>query len=568
MGRAPQILRFGPFVLDVGEHLLSRAGQPVTLTPKLFALLTILAASGGRLMDKDALLKAVWPDAVVEEGNLTKSIFLLRQALEDTGETRAFIETVPRVGYRFVAPVERVDDREADTAETVGPRTRGEAGGAETRYAKSGDVHIAYQVVGEVGPDLVFVPGWVSHVEYAWEDPSFARFLRRLASFSRLILIDRRGTGLSDRVADMPSLEQRMDDVRAVMDAAGSAQAALFGISEGGPMCMMFAATYPERTTALVLCGTAARITQAEDYPIGIPSDALNDFARHIGAEWGTGVSADVFAPTVAEDKTFRRSWARFERFAVSPSGIQALIRMLHDTDARHILPAVRVPTLVLQRQGDRATAPPGGRYVAERIAGARYVELPGNDHFPWVGDANALLDEVEEFLTGVRTVRETDRVLATILFTDIAGSTAHAAGLGDQRWRDLLASHDVLARREFARWGGREVKTVGDGFLATFDGPARAIRCACAIRDGVRSLGIEIRAGLHTGECELIGDDVGGIAVHIGARVAASAAAGEVLVSGTVKDLVAGSGLRFADRGTHQLQGVPGEWRLFSVEG
>jgi pimeloyl-ACP methyl ester carboxylesterase len=563
MVRNREILRFGPFVLDVDEHALTRDGVPIALSPKLFDLLRILAASSGRLIEKDALMKATWPDSVVEEGNLTKGIFLLRRALGDTGEARAFIETVPRVGYRFVAPVVRTGAPAA-----TGPATPERGNPAETRYAKSGDVHIAYQVVGDAGPDLVLVPGWVSHVEYAWEDPSLSRFLRRLASFSRLILLDRRGTGLSDRVDELPSLEQRMDDVRAVMDAAGSERAALFGISEGGPMCTTFAATYPQRTTALVLCGTAARITRRPDYPIGIPPDELDAYTEQIMSLWGTGVSADMFAPSVAQEEAFRRSWARFERFAVSPAGIQALIRMLHETDVRHILPAVQVPTLVVHRRGDRCIRATGARYMAERIPGARYVELPGDDHFPWVGDADALLDEVEEFLTGARTVRETDRVLATILFTDIVGSTARAADMGDQRWRDLLASHDALARREFARFGGREVKTVGDGFLATFDGPARAIRCACAIRDGVSRLGIEIRAGLHCGECELTPNDVGGIAVHIGARVAASAAPGEVLVSSTVKDLVAGSHLRFVDRGTHELHGVPGEWHLFAVEG
>lgn len=566
MSSPPQVLRFGPYVLDVGEHSLTRAGEPITLTPKLFDLLTILAESSGRLMPKDALMKAVWPDAVVEEGNLSKGIFMLRRALGDTGETRAFIETVPRVGYRFVATVERADEPRTVATKSEAPAIGLDIGPAETRYAKSGDVHIAYQVVGESGPDLVLVPGWVSHVEYAWEDPSFSRFLRRLASFCRLILLDRRGTGLSDRVADLPSLEERMDDVRAVMDAAGCKRATLFGISEGGPMCMVFAATYPQRTAALILCGTAARMIRGPDYPIGIPADAFSEFAERIGAGWGTGVSVDVFAPSVAEDKAFRRSWARFERFAVSPAGIQTLMRSLHETDARHVLPVVKVPTLVLQRQGDLAMRVEGARYIAEHIAGAKYVELPGPDHFPWVGDSDAILDEIQEFVTGERTVRDTDRVLATILFTDIAGSTARAAKMGDQRWRDLLNSHDALARREFTRFGGREVKTVGDGFLATFDGPARAIRCACAIRDSVRSLGIEIRAGLHTGECELIGEDVGGIAVHIGARVAASATAGQVLVSGTVKDLVAGSGLRFTDRGARRLQGVPGEWRLFAV--
>jgi class 3 adenylate cyclase len=301
------------------------------------------------------------------------------------------------------------------------------------------------------------------------------------------------------------------------------------------------------------------------DYPIGIPADAFSDFAERISAGWGSGVSVDVFAPSVAEDKAFRRSWARFERFAVSPAGIKTLMRILHETDARHVLPVVKVPTLVLQRQGDLAMRAEGAP-TSPSTSPAPSTSSSGPDHFPWVGDSDAILDEIQEFVTGERTMRDTDRVLATILFTDIAGSTARAAKMGDQRWRDLLNSHDALARREFTRFGGREVKTVGDGFLAIFDGPARAIRCACAIRDGVRSLGIEIRAGLHTGECELIGEDVGGIAVHIGARVAASATAGQVLVSGTVKDLVAGSGLRFTDRGARRLQGVPGEWRLFAV--
>jgi pimeloyl-ACP methyl ester carboxylesterase/DNA-binding winged helix-turn-helix (wHTH) protein len=558
------VLQFGPFVLDVEQHSLTRDGRPIALTPKVFDLLAILAASEGRLMEKDALLRAVWPDTVVEEGNLTKAVFMLRQALGDTGDAREVIVTVPKVGYRFVAPVERVDERGSPPATGgIGAEDIG-----ETQYAKSGGVHIAYRVVGSSGPDLVFVPGWVSHLESAWEEPHFARFLKRLASFSRLILIDRRGTGLSDRVADVPSLEVRMDDVRAVMDAVGSEQAALFGISEGGPMCTMFAATYPARTLALVLCGTTACMMRTADYPLGFPPDAFEEFERRVGLEWGTGITVDYLAPSLAENAVFRRNWARIERNSASPSGIQNLLRMLYETDVRDVLPTVHVPTLVVQRTGDLAMRVDGARYMAERIPGARYVELPGDDHFPWVGDADGLLDEVEEFLTGERATRDVDRVLTTILFTDIVGSTARAAEMGDQRWRDLLTGHNAVTRRELGRFRGREVKAVGDGFLATFDGPARAIRCAAAIRDAVRTLGLEIRAGLHTGECETVGNDLGGIAVHIGARVAASAQAGEVLVSGTVKDLVAGSGLRFADRGAHQLRGIPGEWRLFAVEG
>jgi pimeloyl-ACP methyl ester carboxylesterase len=436
-----------------------------------------------------------------------------------------------------------------------------------TKYARSGDVHIAYQVVGEGSQNLVLVPGWVSHVEYAWEDPSFSRFLQRLASFSRLILLDRRGTGLSDRVNELPTLEQRMDDVRAVMDAAGAEQAALFGISEGGPMSLMFAATYPARTSALVLYGTYARMLRAPDYPIGMPIEALGKFLERVEEAWGTGsLSAEHFAPSRANDEAFRRSWARFERLAVSPSGIKALLRMHHENDARHTLPIIRVPTLIVQREGDRVSRAEGARYIAERIQDAKYVELPGPDHFPWVGDTDAVLDEVEEFITGARRGAEPDRVLATVMFTDIVGSTERAVALGDRRWRDLLDSHHAVVRDQLTRFRGREIDTAGDGFLAAFDGPARGVRCASAIVREVRRLDLEIRAGLHTGECEILGDKLSGVAVHTGARVAALAGAGEVLVSGTVKDLVAGSGITFEDRGIQILKGLPGEWHLYAV--
>jgi pimeloyl-ACP methyl ester carboxylesterase len=441
------------------------------------------------------------------------------------------------------------------------------AGTPATRYAKSGDVHIAYQVVGDGANDLVFVPGWVSHVEYAWEDPSYSDFLRRLASFSRLILLDRRGTGLSDRVAELPTLEERMDDVRAVMDAAGSQRAAVFGVSEGGPMCLTFAATYPERTSALVLYGSFAKLARAPDYPIGAPAESTERFLERVEVEWGTGaISAELFAPSRASDERFRQSWARFERYAASPSGIRALIRMAADTDARGVLSTIRVPALVIHRVGDIMNRIASARYLAERIRGARIVELPGNDHFPWVGDTEAILGEVEEFLTGVRQGPESDRVLATVMFTDIVRATETAATLGDAQWRVLLESHHALVRDHLTRFRGREIDTAGDGFLASFDGPARAVRCATAVSREVRRLGLEVRAGLHTGECELIGEKLGGIAVHTGARVAALAGAGEVLVSGTVKDLVAGSGIKFVERGTHALKGVPGEWPLYAV--
>ncbi len=438
------------------------------------------------------------------------------------------------------------------------------------RYARSGDVHIAYQVLGEGPLDLVYVPGWVSHLEHAWEEPGVARFYRRLASFSRLILFDKRGTGLSDRVSDaaLPNLEQRMDDLRAVMDAAGSERAALFGISEGGPLSVLFAATYPVRTTALVLYGTYARFLQAADYPWRPSTAAFEAFVHAIEERWGQPLSVRVFAPSAGDDPHFRAWWASAMRLGASPGAALALLRMNTEIDVRDILPAVRVPTLFLHRAGDRLVDPGASRDLAARIPGARYVELAGADHLPFVGDSDAIVAEVQEFLTGVRTSVEPERVLATVMFVDIVDSTAQAAALGDRRWGELLDAHLRLLRREITRFRGCEIKALGDGILATFDGPTRAIRCACVIRDIVRPLGVEVRAGLHTGEIERRGDDVGGIAVHIGARIAAGAAPGEVLVSSTVKDLAAGSALRFADRGTHALRGVPGEWRLFAVEG
>ena len=435
----------------------------------------------------------------------------------------------------------------------------------ETRYTKSGDVNIAYQVVGEGPFDLVVVPAAFSHLEAAWEEPSYARYLKRLASFSRVILLDKRGTGLSDRVAGVPTLEDRMDDVRAVMDAVGSERAALYGASEGGPVTALFTATYPERTAALVLYAPFAKTWVSPQ--LSPAPELVQPIFDAIERTWGQGLSINRFAPSRAGDEQFKQWWARFERLGASPGAMVALTRMNMEIDIRDVLPLICVPTLILHRVGDRAVDVEHGRYAAELIPGAKYVELPGVDHFPSVGDADAILDEVQEFLTGVRPAPEPDRVLATVLFTDIVGSTERAAQLGDHRWRDLLDSYYALARRDLGRFRGREVKTTGDGFLATFDGPARGIRCACAISDEAGRLGLPIRAGLHTGECEIMGEDIGGIAVHIGARVAAEAAPGEVLVSSTVKDLVAGSGLRFEERGAHALKGVPEEWRLFAVE-
>jgi len=437
-----------------------------------------------------------------------------------------------------------------------------------THYARSGNVNIAYQVVGDGPLDLVFVHGWVSHVELAWEEPTLARFLERLASFSRLILFDKRGTGLSDRVAvdALPTLEQRMDDLRAVMDAAGSQHAALFGVSEGSNMSALFAATYPERTRALATFGMFAKRVWSVDYPWApTPAQREAEYAL-IEREWGNLMDLSSLVPSMVGDGAFAQRIATYLRRAASPGSAVALLRMNTQIDIRHVLPAIHVPTLILHRRGDHDSNIEEGRYIAARIPGARLVELAGEDHLPWIGDQDSVLDEIEEFLTGARPSVEPDRVLATVLFTDIVGSTEHAARLGDREWRSLLERHHAIARREIARFRGREIKSTGDGFLVTFDGPARAVRCACAIRDGVRALGLDIRAGAHTGEIELASSDVAGIAVHIGARVAAAAGAGEVLVSSTVKDLVSGSGLAFVDRGVQSLPGVPGEWRLYAV--
>jgi class 3 adenylate cyclase len=435
----------------------------------------------------------------------------------------------------------------------------------KTQYAKSGDLHIAYQVTGTGPLDLVFVPGFVSHLEYQWEYPESVRFFERLSSFSRLIRFDKRGTGLSDRVGGIPTLEQRMDDVRAVMDAVGSERAALFGVSEGGPMSLLFAATYPERTSALVVYGSYARRAWAPDHPFGRTNEEMGRVIETMEREWGGPVGVEIWAPSLMGDERFKQWWANYLRLAASPGAAVAVMRMNMEIDVRHVLPLVRVPALVIHRTGDRLTRVEQGRYLAERIPGARLAELPGDDHLPFF-NSDQIIDEVEEFLTGTRHAPEADRVLATVLFTDIVGSTERAAAIGDRRWHELLGGYYGTARRELARFRGREIDTAGDGFFAAFDGPARAIRCAEAISAGVRPLGIEIRAGLHTGECEVIGDKVGGIAVHIGARVATLARPGEVLVSNTVKDLVAGSGLAFEERGAHTLKGVPGEWRLYAV--
>jgi class 3 adenylate cyclase len=435
-----------------------------------------------------------------------------------------------------------------------------------TRYADSGGVSIAYQTLGDGPLDLLLVPGWVSNLDVAWEEPAVEAFLQRLAAFSRLILFDKRGTGLSDRVADLPSLEVRMDDVRAVLDAVGSQRAALFGYSEGAAMCALFAATHPQRTSALILTAGYARQMAAPDYDFGRSPAQLDALLDQIARDWGGPVGMESRMPSRASDPRTRQWWAHFLRSSASPQAAATLLRMNAKVDIRHVLPSIRVPTLVLHSVNDQAIDIRHGRYLAEHIPGAKLVELQGIDHVPFFSDSEAITGEIQEFLTGARHDPVIDRVLATVLFTDIVGSTERAVALGDRAWRELVQGHHQAVRRELARFRGREIDTAGDGFFAAFDGPARAVRCACAILQAVRPLGIELRIGLHTGECEVLDDKYGGIAVHIGARVAARSAPGEVLVSGTVRDLVAGSGLTFDDRGLQALKGVPGQWQLFAV--
>lgn len=431
----------------------------------------------------------------------------------------------------------------------------------ETRYATSGEVFVAYQISGRDAPDLLMTPGFVSHLEQIWENPNAARFFHNFGAFARLIRFDKRGTGLSDRGVGFPHLDQRIDDMRAVLAAAGSERAFLFGMSEGGPMSILFAATYPQLVAGLVLYGTYARTVGA--------STAFDDLAateRDIRANWGTGKNLPNFAPSLAGNPAAMESFAKFERLSASPSDVINLMRMNGEIDVRAILPAIRVPTLVMHRRDDVRVRSLSGRELATGIPGARYVELPGNDHVPWVGDQDRIIEEIRQFMGASPAEVDVDRVLSTVLFTDIVDSTRQAEAAGDQKWRSILEAHHSVVRSQLQRYRGREVKTTGDGFLALFDGPARAVHCAQEIVKAVRPLDLEVRAGVHTGEVEMIGDDVGGIAVHIAARVAARAHGGEVLASNTVKDLVAGAGLKFVEQGPAELKGLSEPIRLFSA--
>lgn len=602
------LYHFASFQLDPIERLLLRGDQPIPLAHKVFETLLLLVQNSGHVMGKEELMERIWPDSFVEETNLAQNISLLRKALGEAADGKKFIETVPKLGYRFVAPVQEgrkeppgMIIRERTRARIIVEETDDELEPSlpmnapvidlppsavqhlkpaapplqlpplrrmlETRYVQSGDANIAYQVVGKGPIDLVFVMGWVSHLDYFWEEPSFAHFLNRLSSFARLILFDKRGTGLSDRVPlnQLPTLEQRMEDVHAVMDAVGSERAVLCGISEGGPMCSLFAATYPERTSALVMIGSYARRIQDEDYPWGPTAEEREHFFKEIIEQWGGPVGIEHRAPSLMHDERFRQWWATYLRNGASPGAALALTKMNAEIDIRPILPTVRVPTLVLHRTGDLCLRVEEGRYIANAIPGAKFVELPGVDHLPFVGDQEAILEEIEEFLTGVRHAPEYDRVLATVLCTRIVNCPEAAAN--NPHWQTLFDQHYAYVRKEVELFRGRESELNQCGMIATFDGPARAIRCAAAINEFAKRMGIPIQTGVHTGECDLIGETkVGGIAVNISSQIARLAATNQVLVSGTVKDLVAGSGLRFADAGLHQLEGTEQNWRLFTV--
>ncbi len=436
------------------------------------------------------------------------------------------------------------------------------------RYARNGDVSIAYRVGGDGPVDVLFISGFVSHLEIGVEPPLAQRFFERLGSFARIVAFDKRGMGLSDRDAGAYTLENVVDDALAVLDAVGLERVVVFGVSEGGAAATMLAAAHPERVSAMVLYGTFARLSRAPDYPEGIPPHVLQGFVTRMNEEWGAPAALELWAPSLVGDAEAESWWGRWLRSGTSPGAMRTIGLMYRELDVRPVLSSVIVPTLVLYRAADRLIRPALARTVARGIPGAREVELAGDDHLFVAGDQDAMMDEVEEFVTGRPAAAARERLLASVLFTDIVGSTERAAELGDRRWRELLAQHDRLVERELERHRGRLVKTFGDAVFATFDGPARAVRCALAIRDGARAIGLELRAGVHTGECEVVANDLAGMAVHLAARVQGAAEPGEVLTSSTVKDLVVGSGLAFEQRGTHVLKGVPGEWPLYAVTG
>ncbi len=611
---ASLIYSFGKFRVDAQERLLFDGSQTISLTPKAFDMLLLLIENGGHALSKEEIMEAVWTDSFVEENNLAQNISLLRKVLGEGKDGAKYIETVSKRGYRFIAPVSILEAEEPDSIivertrtqftieeyeednATVGqsddrisrslaaiiqptelsiseieadlsnrlivpssPRFQLPVFKPETHYCQNGDVNIAYQTIGKGDLDIVFVMGWVSHLEYFWEESHFAGFLNRLASFSRLILFDKRGTGLSDRVPinELPTLEQRMDDVRCVMDAVDSTRAALVGVSEGGPMCSLFAATYPEKTAALVMIGTYAKRIKDEDYPWGVSKEDREAFFEMMYRNWGKPVGIEERAPTLAADEDFRNWWATYLRMGASPGAAVALTKMNAEIDVRNVLPTIRVPSLVIHRSGDLCLKVEEGRFVASKIPACKFVELEGVDHLPFVGNQEEILEEIEEFLTGVRHAEDYDRVLATVLNVKIIDALSSA----------LIENSRNYVSRQIELFKGREISFDKSGVLATFDGPARAIRCAMAITDAARRLNLNVKTGLHTGECDVRGEKYSGFAVNLAEKIAEEAGAGEILASRTVKDLVAGSGIVFEEFGIKSFADAQGEWRLFSVK-
>jgi pimeloyl-ACP methyl ester carboxylesterase/DNA-binding winged helix-turn-helix (wHTH) protein len=557
-------LVFGEFSLDLGRATLLHHASPVSLTPKAFSVLEYLARHAGRLVTKDEFMDRLWPGVFVGDAALKVCVREIRRALGDDSHHPRFVETAHRRGYRFIAPVTVITSPTADAplvAAAASPRPSGTAAETPlptTHYARSGDVNIAYQVVGDGPIDLVFVMGWVSHLDYFWREPSFARFLNRLASFSRLILFDKRGTGLSDRVVELPTLEQRMDDVRAVLDAVGSRSAALLGVSEGGPLCSLYATTYPERTLALAMIGTYAKRRWAPDYPWAPTPEQRERFFDEIRRDWGGPVGLETRAPSKLHDPAFREWWSTYLRMGASPGAALALTQMNADIDVRQLLPAIRVPTLIIHRTEDRCLTIDEGRYVAAQIPGAQLVELPGDDHLPFVGDQDAILTAIERFLEGRRDPADANRVLATVVTGTFRGELARP---------DVRPAFEAHVRKEIEWYRGRLLELSDDRIQAAFDGPARAIRCAVALAAAGPRFGRPMPLGLHTGECETDGPRMRGTAVDFSAQLSQFALPGDVLVSRTVRDLVAGSGLAFDSRGTRPLGDDGQRWDIFAAK-
>jgi len=533
--------RFGPFLLDAGQGLLYAGKREVVLAPKAFATLQFLVERAGSVVTKEELMDRVWPETHVDDNNIAQNVSIVRKALADHDPATEYVQTLAKRGYRFKVAV---DAATAEVIET--PRTR---------YARSGDVNIAYQVIGDGPVDIVFVMSWVSHLEMFWSEPSFARFLRRIAGLGRLIVFDKRGTGMSDPVplSQLPSLEQRMDDVRAVMHAVGSQRAVLIGVSEGGPMTLLFAATYPEQVAGLVIISGYARRMRAEDYPWGLSSDGREKYIETLQRDWGGPVGLEARAPSRSDDAQFRQWWATYLRMGASPGAALALTRMNSEVDVRDVLPTIHVPTLVVHRTGDRSVLVAQGRHLAQHIPGSRFIELPGDDHLPFIGDQDSILEAIQRFIGELHESPAPARVLATLLFvrTDAAA--------------DQLEALDKKAQIEIAWHHGKKFGHVSHAFVATFDGPARAIRCAQKILTAAQTLGISLGAGVHAGECDLHHDTLTGDTVAIGAMLAEAARPGEIVVSSTVTSLLPGSGLQFELRGTASL-GNHGEWPVYVV--